>query len=304
MRKQKHSLVIVANAGRSGSTYLWNLLKANSAAPTILHEDIPVQISRPREFNRAYDASFISRILSDEKLSIYIRRWERLLDTGDVIETGWTCYHLLPVFYHVFGDRLKLVILHRDPWSVALSRANMGNYHVYTWYDDRHEVSPHDRGNIATEYRNLWHKMNHAEKCLFWWYVVYKEIDEFLERNRSVTQLTISACALFRGEVMPALSDFLSTPLIVTPTIETNFVSKFMLETFPIVDEYTKFSRHEQINSYASMRFEYSFDPAAIETNAKKYALPPGLMPHLRNSTNYWSHKRRAGILLRSLIGR
>src|SRR5690606_41364506 len=60
--------------------------------------------------------------------------------------------------------------------SVALSRANMGNYHPETFYDDAHEVSPFDANSIAPEYSEFWHEMNHVEKCLFWWFICYREI--------------------------------------------------------------------------------------------------------------------------------
>lgn len=293
-------LTIVANAGRSGSTFLWQLLQANKAANSVFHEDIPVQVSLPRRFNRAYSREDRARVLASGELKAYLDRWKGLLEHGDLIETGWTACHLLPVFQ----DRLQVVILHRDPWSVALSRANMGNYHDMTWYDDCHEVSPYDPNNIASDYADLWPSMNHAEKCLFWWFVVYKEIDEFIRNVDGVPSIEISAQALFQGNGVSYLSNFLGKPLDKEPNKGRNSVQRFMLETFPISDEHLAFSRHSRVNAFARERFGYEFDMTKLEQQSQKYRLPKGAMPRIRHAIDYWSRRRRLGQAVRSLTGR
>lgn len=118
----------------------------------LLIEDIPVQVSKPREYNRAYAVERVESVLADCELVKYVDRWERELENRSVIETGWTAYHLCPVLHHRFGDRFRCIVMHRDPVSFAFSRANMGNYHPHTFYDDSHEVSPYDAHSIAMEY--------------------------------------------------------------------------------------------------------------------------------------------------------
>jgi len=297
-------LTIVANAGRSGSTYLWQLLQANQAAKTVFHEDIPVQVSLPRQFNRAYSQERRTRVLASSEINGYLSRWRDLLAQGDVIETGWTAYHLLPLLDYIFPGQLQVVVLHREPWSVALSRANMGNYHPRTWYDDCHEVSPHDPYSIAPDYATLWPSMNHAEKCLFWWFVVYKEIDEFLHTASYVPRIEISADALFKGDGARQLSDFLQRPLEKQPDVGKNPVSKFMLETFPVSNEHLAFTRHEKINAFAKERFGYELDMNRIERQAQKYRLPKSTMPRIRHALDYWSRRRRMGQRARALLGR
>ena len=50
-----NKITLIVNAGRSGSTFLANILNANFASKCyIAHEDIPVQVSKPRLYNRAY----------------------------------------------------------------------------------------------------------------------------------------------------------------------------------------------------------------------------------------------------------
>lgn len=141
----------------------------------------------------------------------------------------------------------------------------MGNYHPRTWYDDCHEVSPHDPNSIAPDYANLWPTMNHAEKCLFWWFVVYKEIDEFLHKARDVPSIDISADALFKGDGSRQLSQFLERPLEKKPGHGKNPVQRFMLETFPVSDEHKAFRRHGQINAFAKERFGYELKMSDLE---------------------------------------
>jgi len=77
-----------------------------------------------------------------------------------------------------------------------------------------------------------------------------------------------------------------------------------MLETFPVFDEYRAFGRHDRVNSYAMERFGYVLDVEDMARLSSKYRLPPGVMPRLRHSVDYWSRRRRAGQAIRALIGR
>lgn len=308
-REVQGRLIIVANAGRSGSTFLFRRLQeAANGGAYVAHEDIPVQVSRPRKFNRAYDPKSVQAALNDPKLKIYLNRWKEITATRDVIETGWTCYHLLPVLHKVFGHALRVVVLHRDPWSVALSRASMGNYHPRTWYDEAHEVSPFDVRSIAPHYSAIWAEMNHAEKCLFWWYVVYEEVLEFLSRNPDIEHHFLASEEMFRGEGFAHLSEFLKISLHRNQSTMgddgRNEVNRFLTETFPITDEHQQFARHSGINQFAAEQFGYIFSSERISTLALKYQLPPGPMPHLRHSIDFWTWRRRIGRILRLYGGK
>lgn len=48
-------LIIVASASWSVSTLIYNALKNASIGARIFHEDIAIQVSRPRIYNHAYD---------------------------------------------------------------------------------------------------------------------------------------------------------------------------------------------------------------------------------------------------------
>lgn len=298
-------LTIIANAGRSGSTFLYrHFQKALSGDIYVAHEDIPVQISKPRQYNRAYASQDLDSILNDTALVTHINKWEQKCSASDVIETGWTCYHLLPLLWQVFGSRMKVIVLHRDPWSVALSRASMGNYHPDTWYDDAHEVSPFDLRSISPHYAKIWNEMNHAEKCLFWWYVIYQEITEFLDKTPEVPHIFVSSNDIFRGDGMTRIGQFIGHDLFASPVddqvVGRNSVQPFMAETFPILDEHKSFSKHQEISEFAKQKFGYQFSSDRIDLIAKNYKLSSGLMPYIRHTTNFWTWRKRIGNLLRS----
>src|SRR5579864_5169966 len=236
-----NTLTLVINAGRSGSTFLAHFLKQHYPQERyIAHEDIPVQVSKPRLFNRAYTPARCEKILANQALAQFLDKWKYELESRSVIETGWTAYHLCPILFHIFKERFRYVIMHRDPVSFAYSRANMGNYHDNTFYDDAHEVSPFDTHSIAPQYKGLWVSMNHFEKCMFWWYVVYLEAYEFRTTYPEVPSLEIKAGNLFSFECLTELLKFLdlSEPSCQTCDVPRNEVAKFMRESFPIQDEW------------------------------------------------------------------
>jgi hypothetical protein len=298
-----HFFTLVLNAGRSGSSFLAWLLEANHPGEClVLHEGIPVQISKPRLHNRAYEPSRLRAALDDPALAPFLDNWKKKLESTSVIETGWTAYHLCPVLHHLFGERFRLVILHRDPISFAFSRANMGNYHSRSFYDNAHEVSPFDPHSIAPEFRERWLSMNPFEKCLFWWFVVYREGFEFVEKNPSVPFLTLAARDLFSFRETEKLTRFLGFEDSHLPRrdVPKNELPCFAKETFPVRDEWRAWIRHPEILAFAES-LGHRFDPAAIEMQAAKYRLPAGLVPRLRHATGYWRLRKRASELWKIL---
>lgn len=290
-----HTFTLVLNAGRSGSSFLAWLLEANYPGERlVLHEGIPVQVSKPRVHNRAYDPASLQSALNDPALAPYLADWQKKLATTDIIETGWTAFHLAPVLHHHLGDRLRLVILHRDPVSFAFSRANMGNYHPQSFYDDAHEVSPFDPRSIAPEFRDRWSAMNPFEKCLFWWFVVYRESFEFHEKNPSIPCLVLNSADLFSFRRAPELLRFLGLDetRLRHREVPKNELPHFAKETFPVRDEWRAWNRHPEILALAES-LGHRFDSADIEKQSTKYHLPPGLGPRLRHATGYWILKKR-----------
>jgi len=295
-----NTLTLVINAGRSGSTFLAHFLKKHYTQERyIAHEDIPVQISKPRLYNRAYTPARCEEVLAGKALAHFFDKWKYELKSRSVIETGWTAYHLCPILFHIFKERFRYVILHRDPVSFAYSRASMGNYHDNTFYDDAHEVSPFDRHSIAPQYKGLWASMNHFEKCMFWWYVVYLEAYEFRTIYPEVPSLEIKAGSLFSFECLPELLKFLGLSEAGCPSYDVprNELAKFMRESFPIQDEWKAFERHDEILAFANS-MGYSLTYEQIQKQSKKYALPNGLGAKVRYSLNYWKLKSQVAALL------
>lgn len=292
---------LVINAGRSGSTFLYALLKQNVGSEVYIgHEDIPVQVSKPKVYNRKYKSEDLDMLKKDPILMEYVYKWQTELKNRHVIETGWTAYHLAPLLKDVFKDKFQIIILHRDPISFAFSRANMGNYHKNTFYTNHHEVSPFDQDSIAPFYKNQWSSMNHFEKCMFWWYTVYKEAFEFKSKFSEVPSLVITSKNLFNvskfGEVLEFLQLVQSKPLI--KDVPRNELAQFMRETFPVHKEWENYKKHEDILNFAK-DLGYTFNHAQIADLSKKYVLPNGVLPLIRNKTQYWKMKSKLRYLLK-----
>lgn len=245
-----HKFTLVLNAGRSGSSFLENILKANFAPDCyIAHEDIPVQVSKPRYYNRAYTPNRINELLKDDSLMAYLDKWQSELENRPVIETGWTAYNLCPLLLHVFKDKFQIILMHRDPVSFAFSRANMGNYHINTFYDDAHEVSPYDKYSIAPQKKNIWHKMNHFERCMYWWWVVYQEGLEFIELHSEVPHIQVKSNDIFSFQRLNEILEFmqLDPSKLGEKKVNRNPLAQFMRESFPIKEEWRNYANHPDI---------------------------------------------------------
>jgi hypothetical protein len=298
-KRSENCFTLVVNAGRSGSTHLAHLLQRNYGDECfVMHEDIPVYITKPRLHNRAYSAEQFQSVMNDARLSARLSEWETKLADKPIIETGWTAYHLCPVLSRLFRDRFRVIVLHRDPVSFAFSRANMGNYHPKTFYGPDHEVSPFDNRSIVPEYQSLWSTMNHFEKCMFWWFTVYKEADEFRAKHPDVPCLELSSSRLFSGEQLEEIISFagLNPEMLMHREAPKNELPVFMRETFPVRDEWRPYRRHTAILEFAES-LGYQFDGDAIEALARKYELPDRFISKLRHRTTFW--RIRSGIAKR-----
>lgn len=285
---------LILNAGRSGSTYLYEVIKLNYGEECyVAHEDIPVQVSKPRLYNRAYSKDRVNLIKSDRDVMTHVKKWEKELLNRPVIETGWTSYHLCPLLLDVFGDRFQIILMHRDPISFAFSRANMGNYHPNTFYDDAHEVSPFDPFSIAPQKKDIWAQMNHFERCMYWWYVVYQEGLEFIENHPEVPSMIVKSDDIFKLKRLDEVISFLKLDRkrLHKTDVNKNPLSLFMRETFPLKDEWKKYREHQDILNFAKQLGGYQFCYDQVANKAEKYKLPKGLGPWLRNKTNYWKVK-------------
>ncbi|WP_116125132.1 hypothetical protein [Lewinella sp. IMCC34183] len=297
-----NKITLVLNAGRSGSTYLEHLLRTSFARDCyIAHEDIPVQVSKPKLYNRAYTAERREEVLADKSLRAVLSRWEAELKKHPVIETGWTSYHLCPVLLEIFGEQLQIIVMHRDPVSFAFSRANMGNYHPHTFYDSAHEVSPFDAFSIAPQKRGQWAEMNHFERCMYWWWVIYQEGLEFLEKHPEVPHKIVKSKEIFSLERLDEVLAFmqLDPAKLKTTEVEQNPLAQFMRETFPVGEEWRNYEKHPDILAFAEELGGYRHSTPQLEKTAQKYKLPDGLGPLVRNRIHYWKLKAQVRRLLK-----
>ena len=300
-----NTLTVIANAGRSGSSFLSYLLERNYRDECyVAHEDIPVQVSKPRRYNRAYEPARQEAILRDEEFASYLDKWEEILQDRPIVETGWTCSHLLPILLRRFGERLRVVVMHRHPIKCAFSRANMGNYHPQSFYDRHHEVNPNDPYSIAPEKKDLWPDMNHFEKCMYWWSVIYKEALEFQERHPEVPGMVVRSSDIFSFRRVDSMLQFigLDPGKLTIREVPKNVLARFMRETFPVGEAWKQYDRHEDILGFAA-RMGYSTTPEEVAVWAQKYQLPEGFLPQVRHTVNYWRLKNTLARPVKKVLG-
>jgi hypothetical protein len=131
--------------------------------------------------------------------------------------------------------------------------------------------------------------MNHFEKCLFWWYVVYQEAFEFQSRFPNIPSLTFTFKELFSYDSLEKIASFCGLPPLINieKNIHRNAILNFWKELFPIKDEWKKYKNHKEIVSFAE-KLGYQFSDNEFQMEAKKYSLPDSFISHLRYKTNYW----------------
>jgi hypothetical protein len=222
--------------------------------------------------------------------------WSDQLNTQHVVETGWTAALLAPVLHRVFGDRFRVVVLHRHPVLFAASRAVMGNYSD-AYSSDSHEQSPFDPVSLHPEYRDRWAAMSPFERCLFWWLEYTDMALEFIHRHVEVPSLLVSADDLFRNaEKRQEVLHFMgldSSRAIATPP-RTNDIqrSRFTVETYPLGDEWRRYVRHPVIVHCAEM-LGYDFDEEYLQKALLRYCLPQSLTSRLRYHIGFHKKKQR-----------
>ena len=102
----------------------------------------------------------------------HLARIQAIVDSGrSYVEVGFPTFGITPALRRMFGDRLHLVQMTRDPVRVAASLV------THRWYidgarDDVHgmvALTPSDAGVMMKSYAARWPTMTAFEKGLFLW---------------------------------------------------------------------------------------------------------------------------------------
>ena len=182
-----HVVTLFLSTGRCGTQRITYVLKSLFGTRVeITHEPLRAAYAPRRLLRNPNYASLIAR---QPRVLAHIENIKAITNERPYIETGWPCYGAVPYYRDVFGDRLRIVHLTRNPVHVALSLLTHG------WFPEQNSsrpqiVSPHfalgaltpDVPGIAqTGYRQRWETMNSYERALFHWTEVHLYALEVIE---------------------------------------------------------------------------------------------------------------------------
>jgi hypothetical protein len=298
-----NKFTLIVNAGRSGSSYVYNILKKNYGDSCfVFHESLLTCVTKPKEFNRAYTPAQIEKALLEPELKARLEYFSNLLKERPVIECGWTFSHLCPVLLHYFKDQFQVVVMYRNPIHFAASRATMGNYHSDSFYKDKsHEIAPSDAYTLYPNYTPAWAGMNPFEKSLFWWLESVSESIEFAQKHPEVPKMITTSETMFNNTTLiKQLIAFIGLPIIETLNIDQNKnpLHPWTYESFPLKQDWEKWDKHTQVIAFAKS-IGYTFDKDEIARQMIKYQVPNQFLPKVRSFCNYWKVKNKIKNILK-----
>lgn len=283
---------LVVNSGRTGSSYLANVLQNNCDQRVhIFHEKLHVFEAKPALFNRVYDDERYAAVINDKNIKRALSLWDECLVDGDVVECGWTSAHLLPVYSRYFGDRFRYIILHRNPANSVFSHASMGFYHPWSSYHPAYKISPDDLYSLMPHKKDVWDDMNHIEKTFLWWYQLYSEAFEFRAKFPSVPHIEIRSEDLYSHAAFPRIEEFFNITIesaLPEDARSKNSVLKSALQQCGMVGgEWRAIYKHPEAIQLAE-KMGHDMTPEVIELVADKYRVPGDLASQILNRTRYW----------------
>ena len=296
-----HPVTLTVSPGRSGTTFLARtLLEHFGRDAEVHHEFLWHPDTKPAVFHRRTDDAAKREMLANPAVRATVDRWAELSERRPVVDFGWTMRGLIPVFRDVLGDRLRVLVVHRHPVSVAASFAAMGAYARWRSPDD-HSAPDHPRA-LFPQFRDRWPGMTAYERMLYLWLEVTASGLEWAERLPAETVRVEKADDFFadpdRIGAIAAFCGFPGGPIPPSPT--RNRIERRDRETFPMRDQWRRTFDHPELLSLAD-ELGYDMSEATVRSLAEKYRLPDGLGPRLRCATGYWTWRNRAGLLAKSL---
>jgi hypothetical protein len=292
----QHSVTLTVTTGRTGSSWLTDTFAGSfPASPWISHEFLSQKVVKPARHHRAYGKKEIAEVLEVPEILALFRKWEVLLEQGPVVDFGWTMSTLVPAAETFFGDRLRVLFLHRHPVDVAGSFTNVGNYSVFNSED--WALSPSSARVVHSSYQDRWRTMSPYEKGLFLWLEGISYGLEIPDRFPNTPYASVSCTELFSSNhALRELADFLGfgSSASLKPGTYRNEQCRWALEQRPVHrEDLSKTLDYAEVVK-AAVGLGYDMSPEAIERRGQRYMIS-GVGPHLRHYCRYWR--------LRELLG-
>lgn len=227
---------------------------------------------------------------------------------------GNTLSHLAPVFHRAFGDRLRLLHLHRNPVVTAASLFVMTRPGWWSPAGSLKEtpyafwVTPFDPHAKFSEYRERWNSMTLFDGILYQWlerhayaletrellaqvpFISIRSEDHFADPDGTIKQL-----GSFMGLDAPAPA--------ATIRVRQNQTWTRSRERNPLREEWRAYVEHDAAIALAR-ELGHPVDSEWMEAQVARYQLPAGPSAWLRHRTGYWQRRewiarwlRRRGLM-------
>ncbi|MCH2175602.1 MAG: hypothetical protein MK193_07735 [Lentisphaeria bacterium] len=300
-----NKITLCISSGRCGTTFLANSFQESLSEDqvAIYHESLHPDIAKPAVFHRSFDDALLNKMYNQPGIKAKIKEWEKKLELIPIVDFGWTMYAAVPLFYKIFQEQFRVLVISRHPFSVAASFANKGSYTLNK--SSNWAITPnHDRVFFPST-RVPWTRLGAFEKGLYRWLEIYKYADECQEKLPADIFLNLKGEDIFQ-DAQTAINEIqhhcgLENYQII-PSNRKNENNQADLESRPLVFNVNNYKNIEGLVSFAKQK-GFSMEEDDLRLILNKYSLPKSLSSYLRHYSFYWPIRFQLGKLKRKLMG-
>ncbi len=306
-----HPVLLTIAMPRSGTSFCFHLAKIYfSDKARIEHEPIGSRAAKFRHFFRCFDPESQERALQDPVISDFVTGVQRSAETKPVMIFGNTLSHLAPILASIFGDRLRILHLHRHPvinTAALYVHTEQHNWRNIPPYDEEpwgKILTPFDPNTVFQHYCERWEKTSIFERMLYHWLEVTSYAAECHRTFCDIPYLELSADTLFKDDnAVMRIFDLmgLERPGLPLNRAESpkNATWQRTIEETPLGASWRAYEHHRDVIA-TGQRLGYTFDSVKLETILAKYQVPQRVFPLLRHHLRWWQIRRHVAEFLRA----
>jgi len=290
-----YPVTLAVTTGRSGSTFLADSFQRSAGdRGRFYHERVHPGISKPAQLIWRTDTAVYRKVLAHPVVQSVFEDFDARSERGPVVDFGFTMTGLIPAFFERYGSRLRVLVLHRHPASVAASFAIRGHYTRYL--NPAWAISPMHENARYRHYAAEWPSWSRFEKCLYRWLEITAYGLELPKLLPGIRLLTMSSDSVFGDpDALERVAKFVGLEGVdIERSKRTNASERHYLERWPVGDEWARFSRVPEVLDVAGC-LGYDCSHEAVFRRIAPYQLPQNLGSMLRNRLQYWAWRERVG---------
>lgn len=298
-----HPITLTISTGRCGTTLLEKSFKETyqGGSNWISHEYLRQNITNVGVYHRCYSESCQKEMLNKEIVEL-LEEWKAVSLRGPVVDFGWTMRSLIPYFLDKLGSQFRVIHIHRHPVAVAASLKIKGSYSINN--SPQWAIAPDHPRALYPQFKSRWASMTPYEKCLYLWLEVSAYAAEVREKYPELPFLEVRSEDLFRSNEsmieIAKFTGFWKPDVAIKRSRENNSRHIFSLERRPIKGEWISYQKHPELVEFGK-NLGYCMDEDYVAALIRKYQLPKGVLPYIRNKTGYWAHREKIGRIMRRI---